>query len=166
MEIPRRNGMKNAIRIAIVGVVLLASRGAVLAQHEGHEMGQATANGECLAQAKESLRIVESASLRLEEARQTNSPQRMRAAMDDLQAALAEVRTQLTLCVKPATKTGPGAGNSSPQAPAGKAIDPVCGTEVNPASAPKATWEGKTYFFCSEADKAKFEKNPKSFVKP
>jgi hypothetical protein len=104
MKIRRRDPMKNSIRIAIVGAVLLASRGAVLAQHEGHQMGQMAENGACLANAKESLRIVESASLRLEEARQTNSPQRMRAAMDDLQAALAEVRTQLNLCVHPDAK--------------------------------------------------------------
>jgi uncharacterized protein involved in copper resistance len=102
--------MKTMIRTAIAGG-LLASSFSVLAQHEGHTGGPQADTGACLAHAKESLRIVETSSLRLEEARQTNSPQRMRAAVDDLQAALAEVRTQLSFCVGRATT--PAAGDAS-----------------------------------------------------
>src|SRR5262245_51996610 len=111
MKKRRRDLMKNTIRGAIAGVALLASSLPALAQHEGHTTGPQADSGACLAHAKESLRIVESANLRLEEARQTNSPQRMRAAVDDLQAALAEVRTQLSLCVSRAAT--PTAGDAS-----------------------------------------------------
>jgi len=91
----------------MVLMALLSSAGVMLAQHEAHPMeGAPTGEGACLAHAKEGLRIVENASRQLEEARQTNSPQQMRGAISGLQAALAEIRTQLSLCVRP------GAGGS------------------------------------------------------
>ena len=47
-----------------------------------------------------------------------------------------------------------------------QAKDPVCGMTVDPATAKeKATYEGKEYFFCSARCKAKFEANPKQYVK-
>jgi YHS domain-containing protein len=46
-----------------------------------------------------------------------------------------------------------------------KVTDPVCGMEVDPKTAPSAAYEGKTYYFCSAEDKAKFEKSPETYVK-
>jgi YHS domain-containing protein len=44
--------------------------------------------------------------------------------------------------------------------------DPVCGMEVDPKSAAgKATYKGKTYYFCSVAEKEQFEKPPQKYVK-
>jgi Cu+-exporting ATPase len=48
---------------------------------------------------------------------------------------------------------------------AAKVVDPVCGMTVDPAKAPKSTYAGKTYYFCSADDKAKFDKNPKAYAK-
>lgn len=43
--------------------------------------------------------------------------------------------------------------------------DPVCGMSVDPASAKYwSSYAGKTYFFCSDTCRAKFEQNPKAFV--
>ncbi len=46
-----------------------------------------------------------------------------------------------------------------------KAIDPVCGMEVDIATA-KYTAEhgGKTYYFCAEACKREFEKDPHKYL--
>lgn len=47
-----------------------------------------------------------------------------------------------------------------------KTKDPVCGMEVDPATAKfKSDYQGKTYFFCSEGCKQKFDQNPESYVK-
>lgn len=44
------------------------------------------------------------------------------------------------------------------------ARDPVCGMQVSEASAPaKTEYQGKTYFFCSQACKAVFERDPTKF---
>lgn len=233
--------MKSAIRTAVALVALLGRAGVSLAQHEGHQIGSArTGEGACLPNAKEGLRIVESANRRLEEARQTNSPQQMRAAISELQAALSEIRTQLSLCVRPAAggsgtpgmegmdhtgmkgmdppamegmdhskmghdkpaapksekppsggvdhskmgqekpaapKTGepPSAemdhsklGSGKPASPsgaqAGDRVDPVCGMEVGSQATEKATYQGKTYYFCSRADREKFLSDPAKYL--
>ncbi len=45
------------------------------------------------------------------------------------------------------------------------AIDPVCGMEVDEKTAPaKTTYQGGTYFFCSETCKQDFEEDPERFV--
>jgi YHS domain-containing protein len=45
------------------------------------------------------------------------------------------------------------------------ATDPVCGMEVDPEQAvATADYEGKTYFFCAEECKEKFEKDPGKYV--
>jgi Cu+-exporting ATPase len=39
-------------------------------------------------------------------------------------------------------------------------MDPFCGKMVDPATAVTLHWEGKTYFFCSEECRRKFEQDP------
>jgi Cu+-exporting ATPase len=44
--------------------------------------------------------------------------------------------------------------------------DVVCGMQVDPAKAAgSSTYEGKTFYFCSASCKAKFDANPKQYVK-
>jgi len=48
----------------------------------------------------------------------------------------------------------------------GMAKDPVCGMMVNEKTAKwKAAYVGRTYYFCAEACKRTFEKDPKKYVK-
>lgn len=44
--------------------------------------------------------------------------------------------------------------------------DPVCGMMVDSQTAEfKAEFKGQTYYFCNDACKTKFEKNPSKFIK-
>jgi Cu+-exporting ATPase len=44
--------------------------------------------------------------------------------------------------------------------------DVVCGMQVDPAKAAGSSqYEGKTYYFCAKSCKAKFDANPKQYVK-
>ncbi len=46
------------------------------------------------------------------------------------------------------------------------AVDPVCGMKVHTdKAAATATYQGKTYYFCSKSDKTAFEKDPAKYVK-
>lgn len=46
------------------------------------------------------------------------------------------------------------------------AKDPVCGMQVDEKKAGgSSSHKGQTYFFCSSACKAKFDKNPDQFVR-
>jgi YHS domain-containing protein len=51
------------------------------------------------------------------------------------------------------------------QKPVKEAQDPVCGMMVNPASAPKSEFKGKTYYFCSVDEKKEFDKAPSTYIK-
>jgi YHS domain-containing protein len=43
--------------------------------------------------------------------------------------------------------------------------DPVCGMNVDEASAPaRSEYQGRTYYFCSESCKDEFDKDPQSFA--
>lgn len=247
--------MNQPIRLVMGFAVFVASTGVSLAQHEGHQMSAApTGGGACAEHSRASLEIIDRAQRRLEESRQTNSPARMRASMDDLQRALAELRTHQSLCVSAAateaksseaakpgsspgmemmdhSKTGHSASppasptphdmgtmdhskmsmpgmSSSPKSPPtsgakrssetkmdhlrmnmpgmskesqsksasssktdleqpptpAKTKDPVCGKEVATQAAEKATYQGKTYYFCSRADREKFLSDPAPYV--
>jgi len=77
----------------------------------------------------------------------------------------------------PATKTEPaaakpeGAKPADPHAghsavkPGDKQMDPVNGLMVDPATAPKETYQGQTYYFSSEQSRKEFLENPTKFAK-
>ena len=46
-----------------------------------------------------------------------------------------------------------------------KARDPVCGIMVEKDPQLAAEYKGKTYYFCSKADKDKCKENPQKYVK-
>lgn len=54
------------------------------------------------------------------------------------------------------------AGNKSPEE--GVGIDPVCGMTVDKGTALTSQFEGKSYWFCAEACKNAFEKEPHRYA--
>ena len=45
------------------------------------------------------------------------------------------------------------------------AIDPVCGMEVDPATAQwKTEYKGQTYYFCAPGCKQSFENDPENYL--
>lgn len=45
------------------------------------------------------------------------------------------------------------------------AKDPVCGMDVDEKTAPaKSVYQGRTYYFCMPACKAKFDQDPKKYA--
>ena len=43
--------------------------------------------------------------------------------------------------------------------------DPVCGMDINPGAAPaQSNYRGRTYYFCSDDCKQKFEAEPQVYV--
>jgi YHS domain-containing protein len=68
---------------------------------------------------------------------------------------------------KPATPAAPmdhskmRMGEATPET----VMDPVNGLRVDPATAPKATYQGQTYYFSSEQSRKEFLENPAKFAK-
>lgn len=139
-----------------------------LAEHGGHQQpppGHPAAVAPCL-QAQPAIgKILEAAAARLESARQTNDPAQLRAAVDQLQGVLRDLKTQLAPCAAAAAPADPHAGHGAPAAAPDKAVDPVCGMPVDPKKAPSATHEGTTYYFCSVEDRQAFQKAPQKYIR-
>lgn len=55
--------------------------------------------------------------------------------------------------------------NTQAQQSSSTATDPVCGMEVDPATAAgTSTYQGTTYYFCSVGCKRRFDNDPQSFA--
>ena len=85
-----------------------------------------------------------------------------KAATRTALAAGVRVSIKLSEDDKAAIKVTVGAATA---AKAAQVVDPVCGMKVDPKTAPTSTHAGKTHYFCSKEDKAKFDKNPESYLK-
>ena len=48
--------------------------------------------------------------------------------------------------------------------PSGMASDPVCGVQVDPASAKSSVYRGRLFFFCSPEHRDAFEAQPERYV--
>jgi YHS domain-containing protein len=180
--------MNNATLVLLFTASLgaAAPAAATRGQHEGHQTpAQPAPPAACVQGGQQALGTVDAALQRLEAARQTNSASEMRAAVADVQAALGAIRSQLAPCrasASPAASShehqapaAPGTPVSQPGPPApapgmvqptpAQAVDPVCSMKVDPKTAPKADYRGKTFYFCSESDRQLFLKDPAKYVK-
>ena len=68
---------------------------------------------------------------------------------------------------KPSTdKLAATPGNAKlPVMPLEKVVDPRCAKTIDLKTAPKATFEGKVYYFCSTADRDRFRSDPAAYLK-
>lgn len=132
--------------LALIGVLAPA---AAHAQHEASAApaSQAPTPLTGCAQAQPAVEnIIAAASARLESARQSNDPVQMRAAVDDLQAVLRDLRTMLAPCATPGATADPHAGHAMPAAPKPAASpDPHAGHTMPGAkpAAPGTQFPGK-----------------------
>ena len=137
-------------------LLVLATAGQAQAQHEGHGAPPAKAQdpGACTEGGRQALQIVDALAMRVEAARQTNRAADLRGAVADVQASLANLRTQLAPCE--GALQGPG--GSAP------AIQPDCGGAIDPDTAPKTEYKGTVYYFCSEGNRQTFLANPDKYI--
>lgn len=135
-------------------------------------MGDMTACGEHHSAA---MKASDQVNLHLAEAKRSATLAEMRRHVEMAQASMAEMEKHMSACMQMMSKhggmrgedkgmDGKMSGKSTSPATTSKVIDPVCGMEVDPATAHKATYSGKTYYFCSEDEKTKFQKNPQQYL--
>jgi len=134
------------VRIFVFSMlVAMGSPAGAWAQHEGHQ--PAADDDVSLAQCAQVQPVIQkligSALMRLENARQTNSAAELRAAANDVEGALRDLQAQLAPCTK--TKViDPHTGHAMPIAPAARpspakppaAADPHAGHVTSPPAKP------------------------------
>lgn len=105
-------------------------------------------------------------SMHLAEAKRSSTLSEMRTHVEAADKAMTDMKNHMSMCMEMMNKTQGGmASPTTTGATAAEVVDPVCGMEVADAkTAPSATYKGKTYYFCSEEDKAKFQKNPEQYA--
>jgi YHS domain-containing protein len=65
----------------------------------------------------------------------------------------------------PPRETAPNPATTKSNLRPEKARDPVCGIMVEKDPQLAAEYKGKTYYFCSKADRDKFKQSPQKYVK-
>jgi YHS domain-containing protein len=165
----------SAIRFLVgVGVVTVPAFASAAPQQSAPVVAPGTAQAaatmgvaECAQAQPQLMQTLDAANMRLEAARQNNSPAAMRAAMDDLQGALGSLRAQLAPCaaLQAAAPADPHAGHAMPVAGNLALIkDPGCTATVNSETAPRAEHAGQNYYFCSERDRQLFVTDPVNYL--
>ena len=160
----------------LTGAVFVLATAALAGAHE-KKTGKATADMMgCGEHHSAAMKASDQVNMHLAEAKRAGSLTEMRRHVELAQTSMADMEKHMSTCMEMMSKHGgmmgegkgmmggTASGKSSSATTATKVIDPVCGMEVDPATAPKATYAGKTYYFCSEDEKAKFEKNPEQYV--
>ncbi len=127
----------------------------------------------------EAMKARDQVSKHLAEAKRAGTLAEMRRHVEMAETSMAEMNKHVSMCMEMMHGGKVGAG-TPPSAPTGakaatgataatattaaKALDPVCGMEVETADAPIATYKSQTYYFCSEDDKDDFVKNPEQYA--
>lgn len=160
----------------LTAVVFVLGTAALAGAHE-KKTGKAT--GEmmgCGEHHSAAMKASDQVNVHLAEAKRSSTIAEMRRHVEMAQASMAEMEKHASMCMEMMHKPHGGmeghqkgamGGMMSDKSasPATKVIDPVCGMEVDPATALKATYAGKTYYFCSEDERAKFQKNPEQYTR-
>jgi YHS domain-containing protein len=110
-------------------------------------------------------------SMHLTEAKRSGTMPAMRRHVEAAEKSMAEMEKHMSACMKMMDEMhggmmggGMGGMTSGEKKAATRIVDPVCNMEVDAKTAPSVVYKGQTYYFCSEKDKAKFEKNPEQYA--
>lgn len=157
-------------RIGAPGLLAVAAFIAVASFALAHDPAKKSGIDEmgCATHHSAAMKASEDVSTHLAEARKAGTMAEMRTHVEAAEKAMDEMKAQMSACMEGMHKmhsekmgtTGMGSGAAA----TAKLVDPVCGMEVDKATATTATYKGQTYYFCSEDDKAKFLKNPEQYA--
>lgn len=161
-------------RSALVAAAAFLCASALVLAHDPKKKSAATGGMmECGEHHSAAMKASDEVSLHLAEAKRSTTLAEMRNHVEMADKAMAEMKNQMSMCMEMMGKmhegtTGGsmmGSGTAPTEKTAVKVVDPVCNMEVaDTKTAPTAVYKGTTYYFCSEEDKAKFQKNPEQYA--
>lgn len=166
-------------RLATLSAAALLAAVPVFAHDHGEEHGKMEADQCPHHQAVTT--AVDQAIASLDAALTEKDPAAMTAKVTEARKQLAEAKSQMKECKEMCGKMmghgammdhgammNHGGHDMAPADPAkdSKVNDPVCGMELDPTKAgAKSVYAGKSYYFCSQEDKEKFDKDPEMYLK-
>lgn len=153
---------KRIARLVSFGGALLLGATAFL---YAHGPDKSSMDSMCQGHHAKAMKASDEVNAHLGEAKRSATIADMRKHVDLAEKAMAEMGKHMSLCMKMMDTMHGGMGMTDEKKTAAKVTDPVCNMAVDTAGAPSAMYKGRTYYFCSEEDKAKFEKNPEQYIK-
>jgi YHS domain-containing protein len=113
---------------------------------------------------------VDQALALLDEALSAKDPAQMSAKIAEARQQLTEAKGHMAKCQEMCSgmmgEHHGMMGHGDSTAGTAAITDPVCGMPVDPAKATaKSIYKGETYYFCSQEDKEKFDKDPEAYLK-
>jgi YHS domain-containing protein len=179
--------MKEITTVAIVAVFLGVSAVAQQTPDKRSPQGGQMTMGDmmkgCREHCQATTKSMEQMGKSMDEAKASTDPAKVRAALDQAQKPLADMKEHMGMCMNMmammekmhgggmanmmggSDHMGMMSGEQMKMAMSTKELATVCNGKVTARNAPTATYEGRTYYFCSKADKEKFDKSPATFVK-
>lgn len=171
-----------AILTVLFGVITVAQQTRDKPSQKSGQMSMDDMMAGCREHCQANMKSMEQMEKTIADARALNDPAKMRAALDQAQKPLADMKEHMNMCMnmmsmmekmhggKGAMMGGAGhmemmRGEQLRMTTSPNDLATLCKANVNSMNAPRATYQGKTYYFCSEADKEKFEKAPEKFIK-
>lgn len=163
--------------LSVLTAVVFVLATAALAGAGEKKTGTATGDmSGCADHHSAAMKASEQVNVHLAEAKRSTTIAEMRRHVELAQTSMAEMEKHTSTCMEMMHKphggmeghhkgTMGGMTSDKSASPAAKVVDPVCGMEVDPATAPKAIHAGKTYYFCSDDEKATFQKNPEQYTR-
>ncbi|MDQ5857979.1 MAG: YHS domain-containing protein [Acidobacteriota bacterium] len=163
--------------LSILTAVVFVLATAALAGAGGKKTDKATGDmSGCAEHHSAAMKASEQVNIHLADAKRSGTIAEMRRHVELAQTSMAEMEKHASMCMEMMHKphgdmeghhkgTMGGTMSDKSASPHAKVADPVCGMEVDPATAPTAIHAGKTYYFCSDEEKAKFQKNPEQYVR-
>jgi YHS domain-containing protein len=182
--------MKNHSKLFIAAAAALVLSSPAFAHDHDHGQGQEHGamehghEGGCPHHQATETAVTQAMAL-LDQAK-TQTGDQAKATIEKARQQLAEAQTHMAACqemckMKMGDEHGEHGGHAGmgghamhDAAPAGndqameakQVTDPVCGMTVDPKTATnKSVYAGKTYYFCSKEDKAKFDGDPEKYLK-
>jgi YHS domain-containing protein len=160
---------------ALLAAAVWAQQGQSSPEHE-KSMSMTEMMKNCRQHCESTSKSLEEMESMMNDAKESNDPAEMRAAMARMQKSMAEMKEHMDGCMRMmgmmGRMHGKGSGHMSmmeadppKMTTSREKLQELCDGAFDPKAAPRADYKGKTYYFCSEADKSQFEKDPEKYVK-
>ena len=106
---------------------------------------------DCRAEYQQAMNSLKRMLARMDAADRTHDERAILVAVVEARRVLASVKAKVAAC--------PGDNMAAVN------IDPACREKVDVKAAPAATYQGEKYVFCSEANRARFQRDPKRYIR-
>lgn len=168
--------------LAVAAAAVLLSTPVFAHNHEG-EHGQKTGHDAGTCPHHQAIETSVAKALTLVDQAASQNGAQAKTTLQQARQQLTDAQKQMVACEQMCqTKMGEGgheghagmqhggnaghAAAATAQAKPEQVTDPVCGMKIDPKTAAgKSVYAGKTYYFCSADEKAKFDKDPAKYVK-